>query len=283
MQLKQIILAAFGISLTFLLFFFGKTRFPEGKPATPASAHRDAGLKGNTISFNQILSLASQNLNEDDAKNVSSLNEKLTASKTKKDSIYIMKQLGRVWYASQNYIVAGVFFEEAGKRENNVALLDSASQSLAYGYTVTKDTNAMVFGAEKTLECFQRLRDLQPENLAYKIGYATTLIDGMGDVMNGVMLLKEVEKVEPDNIQMNLILGRLDIRNGELDKSISHLNKVLKKDPENLYAYLYLAEAFKAKGNKSEQVNAMKHARKLSDDAGLNHQLDEEIKILSNK
>ena len=283
MRLKQYLLAASGVLLLFILFFFGKIRFPEGKSVQQQSANRDKPARGTEMNFEQLLSLASQNLSAADSKKISLLNEKLSSCKTKSDSAQVMKHLGDAWYDSKNYIVAGVYFETSGKATNNIALLDSASQSLAFGYTMTKDTNAMVFGAEKTLECFQLLRNLQPNNLDYKIGYAATLIDGMGDVMSGVSLLKEVEKQDPENLQMNLILGRLDIRNGELDKSVSHLQKVLKKDPKNLDAYLYLAEVWKAKGNNKEELKELQAARKLSNDDGLNQSIDKTINELRTK
>lgn len=283
MHSKQWLLAAGGILLTLSLFYFGRIRYREGAAAEGSQAVRDKPNAGATgMSFPTLLQLAGTTLKADEKKNVEALDARLAATGTPSDSVPVLFQLSRTWLNTGNFIVAGSYYEMQARITRQKAWWDTAAQVLSYGFHNTTDSLARIYGVNHTLTCYEMLRKMDPENIDYKIGYATTLIDGRDDVMTGVGLLREVDAVHPDNIQVNLILGRLNIRNGQYDKSIERLQKVITLDPDNLGAYLYLADCYSAMGRKDKAIVALQQARSVSHDEQMNAEIDKSIKELSN-
>jgi predicted Zn-dependent protease len=76
------------------------------------------------------------------------------------------------------------------------------------------------------------------------------------------MLLKQVEKVQPDHEFMNITLGRLALVSGQFDKAVVRLEKLIKLYPTNLEAYYYLSEAYRALGKKDQAISCLQDAKK---------------------
>ena len=95
--------------------------------------------------------------------------------------------------------------------------------------------------------------------------------------MPGVLLLKKVEAKDPDNKQMNLILGSLAVVSGQYDKAITRLEKLIKLDPENAEAYYHLAEAYQAVGRKEDAIKSLEQCKKLVNDPAFSAQIDSYI------
>ena len=126
----------------------------------------------------------------------------------------------------------------------------------------------------QAINSFGELIKLDSSNTNYKVSQALCYIDGKGDVMSGVVMLKGVEKTDPDNETMNLTLGRLAVVSGQYDKAIARLEKLVKLHPDNAEGFLHLGEAYRAVGKKEEAVNAFEKCKSLLKNTEAKNQLD---------
>jgi cytochrome c-type biogenesis protein CcmH/NrfG len=81
-------------------------------------------------------------------------------------------------------------------------------------------------------------------------------IEGTGEPMKGVQMLRAITREKPDDVPANMLLGRMSIQSGQFDKAIGRFETVLKKEPENKEALYFMAQAYEGKGDKKESYRA---------------------------
>ena len=94
--------------------------------------------------------------------------------------------------------------------------------------------------------------------------------------MQGIQLLLDVVKKDPENIAANMNLGIFSIRSGQYDKAIGRFTTVVKTAP-GADAYAYLAEAYEKTGDKAAAITALQKAKKYVIDPEIMKQIDNYI------
>jgi cytochrome c-type biogenesis protein CcmH/NrfG len=95
--------------------------------------------------------------------------------------------------------------------------------------------------------------------------------------MKGVVLLREVTSKDSTNISANIILAKLAIQSGQLDKAINRLELVLSLRPDNTEAMYFLAEAYKNQGNKEKAISLFEQCKKLVNNPDFTKEIDNYI------
>ena len=103
------------------------------------------------------------------------------------------------------------------------------------------------FCTQRAVNAFQNAASLNPTKLDYKINLALCYTENppQDEPMKGILLLRDLDKENPDNAAINIQLARLAIKTGQFDKAIARLEKVLASEPNNKKAVCFLAEAYK--------------------------------------
>jgi Flp pilus assembly protein TadD len=83
-------------------------------------------------------------------------------------------------------------------------------------------------------------------------------------------------------VEVNLLLGRLDIESGQLDKAVPRLEKLVKNSPSETEAYFYLGMAYKASGKTEKAIQTFEKCRKMVTDPDAQKQIDNIIQQLKN-
>lgn len=228
------------------------------------------------VSFESILEKAKGTLSAPQLTRVNELESEISAAGTG-EKIKLYGQLGETWATTGNVLVGGKYYAEAaavsGKKED----YEKAADFLYFGFPTTTDSMARVFGAQQAIEVFRNLYAIDSSRTDYLIREAVCYIEGLGNVMQGVTILKKVEAKEPDNPEMNLILGRLAVVSGQFDKAIARLEKLTQLDATNAEAYYHLAEAYQAVGKNEEAVKSLEACRRLVNDPAFAAQIDQYI------
>jgi tetratricopeptide (TPR) repeat protein len=92
-----------------------------------------------------------------------------------------------------------------------------------------------IYGYEKALE-------LNPDDLDRKVRLAECYSDHQGNVMQGVLLLREVAEKDPGHVEAQMRLGRFALISGQTDRAIERFSAVLSQDSLNLPARILLAQ-----------------------------------------
>jgi len=162
--------------------------------------------------------------------------------------------------------------------------------------------NNWLLTGEKFMKAFDNTRDsllqpalLQKANAAYtnavaidstsadaKTGLGITIVNGMGAPMQGIAMLMDVVKKDPENLKANMSLGTFAIKSGQFDKAITRFNKIIEIKPSP-DAYFYLGTAQENLGNNEAAIDAYLKSKKLAGNATLSKFIDDKVKALKNK
>jgi len=275
---KQVLLLAAGVVMVACLYLFAETKPPvkangSGMPAMAGST----SSSGAEVDFSSILEKAKGTLNSGQLDSLSTLDLQLKKVRGDKEQQRMLQTLAAAWEKTGNILVAGKYYAQAAAMDNDKTLLDKAANLFYVGFPTTTDSLARIFGAQEGVKAFQQLSKMDSANLTYPIHEAVCYIDGLGNVMQGVSILKGVEAKDPDNKEMNLILGRLAVVSGQYDKAITRLEKLTKLDPSNAEAFYHLAEAYRATGRNDDAIKSLEQCKKLVNDPAFSAQIDNYI------
>jgi len=288
LKIQQVILSIAALGLVVLLFVFGKTvqhKSDSGSNAPMMGIMQQQSAAMPAIELNDLMNKANGTLPKVMQDSVAQLNEDLTASKNEKEKISLLKKLTGIWDRNGNIMASGVCFEQLAGISNLESDLKEAAVRFSLSYNDVTDSLVRGFAVNHAINDYQQLLNMDSTNQDYKIGLALAYMDGAGNVMNGVSLLKEVELVNPDNIQMNLTLARFGIMSGQFDKAITRLNKVISLSNDNQVkaeAWYQLGEAYRATGKKDEAIKALENSKALMTNPDFKKQLDIYIQQIKN-
>ena len=234
------------------------------------------------VNFNDLLGKAKSTLDDHQLDSIEMLEVQLQQVRGDKEKTDHLKNLGEKWTKSGNVIVAGKYLADAALIDGDEKTWSDAANHFFIGFPTTTDSLAKLYAVQEAIKCYQQLQILDSTNMDYRVHEALCYVDGMGQVMQGVSILKEVEKKDPNNKDMNLILGRLAVVSGQYDKAVTRLEQLTKTDPTNAEAFFHLAEAYRALGRKDDAIKALEQCKLLVKDPDFAAQIDSYINQIKN-
>lgn len=173
--------------------------------------------------------------------------------------------------------------------EKKAALINTAQSWLAAGnryfYAVgyVRDKNQSFALYQNASRCFEKALEKDPKFTDAKIQLASVYVEGSPDPMKGITMLKEIEKTDSSNVQVQMVLGGFAVKSGQLDKAEARYLKVLKLKPEYLEAYLFLADVYEKKGDKARTIETLEKYISLTPDKEIREQIRGYIEQLKKK
>jgi len=267
---KQIVVIA-GTLIVIVLFLFANTSLPNKKEEAKASEHSHESTE-----VLKMVESAKNTLNEDQKSLIKKLEEATTTSTDKKTAF---ENLIEHWDSLRKPAVAAYYMEQAAIAspvEKN--WLEAGNRYYAATRFVKEDEKHLLF--EKAMECFEKTLEQNPKNVEAKINLAACYVEGSPDPMKGIGMLKEVEKTDSNNINLQLNFAFFSEKSGQWDKAIARFEKVLKIQPEFIEAYLHLADAYQQKGDTAKVIESLEKYIKLVDDVTIKTEVKEYINKL---
>ena len=228
-------------------------------------------------SFDSILRAATTELPQH-AKEEVALAEKEIASQPDSASMTVgFDKLAKVWQEHKQLPVAAYYYMYAGKLVNSEKKLNFAAQLFLDLARKSTSESVQAWEGQMAIDGFKQVLAINPENDTATVNLAECYI-GIGETMQGVLMLREFTTKKPDNIPANLILGQQGIISGQFDKAILRFNNVLGREPENIEALLGLAEVYKNKGDKNKAVEILERTKKIMNNPDFTKDIDNYIK-----
>jgi lipopolysaccharide biosynthesis regulator YciM len=204
---------------------------------------------------------------------------KVLAGKVKLiNSAIANKDLAEFWEKEKELSIAAYYYKKAAFLENTEKSITFAGNLLMVVMNNTEQPSLRKWQASEAIECFKKALELNPENVDTKIALASCYTEGTGETMKGVTLLREVTQKDSNNISANIILGKLAIQSGQLDKAVKRLERVLTLRPNNTEAMYFLAEAYKGQGKKTKAVELFEKCKKITNNPNFSKEIDNYIK-----
>lgn len=268
------------IAVAAALFYFGNTKPPKPKEKKQLTLEEAAAMQHSHVeaaSFDSILTAARLSL-PDHAKEEVIVAEKAIAGKTDSAAMVAdFEALAKVWQEHKQLPVAAYYYLMAGKLVNSEKKLTFAAQLFLDLARKSASESVQAWEGQMAIEGFQRILAINPDNDTATVNLAECYM-GLGETMQGVLLLRDLTAKKPKNIPANLILGQQGIVSGQLDKAMGRFQTVLDQDPENIEAMLGMAEVYKNKGDKTKAIEVLEQAKKIMNHPDFSKDIDNYIK-----
>jgi tetratricopeptide (TPR) repeat protein len=119
----------------------------------------------------------------------------------------------------------------------------------------------------RAIHSYEEALELNPEDLDRKVGLATLYTDHQGNIMQGVMLLREVAAADSTNSEAQMRLGRFSLMSGQVDKALGRFRTVVRQDSLNLPARILLAQTLANAGREGEAIKELQEGLVLAPDS----------------
>ena len=273
----QIIVLVSTVILFALLLSVGRTK-PLNKKGDDSAAESDT-LPPMTDEV--MLAGARKSLDSVQINLISELESRVTQAKNIEEEVLVFKLISRTWNEFGNF-AAGAYYAQ------KVAELKSSGESWAvagtsFGIAFNRemaDIGLKKYLGNKAVVALQKAIEQEPDSISYAINEAImyvelSMVDSKVLPMTGAQKLLALDKKHPDNININLQLGRLSYtRSGDVQKAIPRFLKVIELSEKSkldnkaiiLEANFSLAECYKQLGNKEKTLYYYKKCIELSSD-----------------
>lgn len=278
---KQLIFTLGGLIFVILLFIFGRTVAPKSK------TDKTAPVVVNVFDINQFITEAKQHLSASQALNLAKLENSVTRGDISEQQIMANARLADFWKDSiQSFEAYAYYLSEAAKLDKSEKNLTFAAQLILDNLRGEQDEAKLNWKAEQAISLFEKAIELNPNNDDLKVGLGSCYVFGKGSVgkpeetMKGIQQLLAVVQKDSNNMKAQMMLGVGGYVSGQYDKAIQRLQKVVIAQPENLEAIAFLADAYAAKGDKTEAIKWYLISKRLVNNPNYSKEVDERIKLL---
>ena len=227
--------------------------------------------------FDTLLAGAKMKLSPAAQADISRQENTITRGDVKAQQILAYEALGKLWQANKNRAIAAYYFAESGKLENSQKKLNFAAHLMAEEMQEEKNPHAKQWMATVAISSLQQSIALTPTDTA-RIDLADIYINGTGETMKGIEQLLTIVRQDSTNIPANVILGRMAVESGQLDKAVARGETILRVDKNNIEAHLFLAEAYKRKGDIQKAKDLFKEAEAIMKSPDFSKDIDAYMK-----
>lgn len=267
----QIAVVSGALVLIVLLLLANTKLLP--KEEAPVAEHEHS----ETANFTKIVQSAIDALGASEKKAVQSLDE---AIKTSPDKKLAFENMINMWDSLRNPSVAAYYMELASQASpTEVNWLEAANRYYAATRFVEETNRPLLYN--KAIESYNHVLEMNPKNIDAKISLAACYVEGSPDPMKGIGMLREIEKTDSTNVNLQLNFAFFSERSGQWEKAIARFEKVLKFQPDYIEAYLHLADAYIQMGDKTKAIESLKKYVALVDDVTIKTEVQDYINKLT--
>ena len=252
-QKKVLIIAVSIFSLLSALYFLGFS-----KPIVK-KGERDNNEEEKVLTEAIVLSEARSKLDSSQMVFLAELDREINNSESLDAEANVYKLLSRTWFEYKNYLVSGFYAKKAAEIINDAEAWSIAGTTYGAAFTASNDNAEKKLAANASIEALTTASKLDSSNIQHAMNIGLmylelSTVDASVMPMKGVRMLQELERKNPDNVMINMTLGRLSMtRTGDLEKARPRFEKIIAlsstQDVDNallLEAHYFLIECYKA-------------------------------------
>lgn len=257
-RLQSIIIAI--SCLLFLGLYFGG----DTKPETQAEVEKTRALQATSTSIESLLPAAKSSLAVDTSAMIMGLEQDLASSTSDTAKVAVMKRLAGLWYDAKRADISGYYAKEIANILNTEESWSITGTTFMIGGRKTKETKIRDFCFDNASEAFENAISINPSNFAHKVNLALCFTENppKDNPMKGILMLRDYNQQEPENVLVLTTLARLAIQTNQFEKAVERLNTAIQVEPDNQKANCLLVQAYDGLGNKEK---AAQYAAKCID------------------
>ncbi|MBK8701314.1 MAG: hypothetical protein IPN29_17925 [Saprospiraceae bacterium] len=246
MSKSQILVLSLSLIL-FIVLYFGC----ETKPKQIRELETSRSLTMQVTGIENILSEAKKRLNPDQLNTIETLTAQIGEDSARAT---MLEMLSSKWYEFGDLAIAGHYAEELATLRNDEMSWSIAGTTYTLGLKNAMDDKIRQFSKSKALAAFEKALSINPANIDHKINMALCYVEmpDESQPMKGILMLRELNELHPENVNVLIQLARLALRTNQLEKATDRLNQALKLDKNNKAALCLFSEVYLAAGDKEK-------------------------------
>ena len=142
----------------------------------------------------------------------------------------------------------------------------------------TEDESEQMNYVFHAMYCLEKHLEANPDDHERKLKLSECYTDHQGNIMQGVLLLREVAEADPQNTEAQMRLGQFSMMSGQTDKAINRFRSALAGDSLNLQARILLSEAMAGSGDLNSALGNLQEGLTLFSDTLVLNELQSMIK-----
>lgn len=230
--------------------------------------------KQTTVSLASELQRVKKQLSQTDLGQIEKLEEKLDEGNPT-----TVQAIAEKWSALGYSSISSFYLEAKASKTNTLGDWMQAADGFKNAIKTTADTTVAPQLVQKAIDCYTKVLAIDAKNIEARTGMAICYVEGTQNPMQGIQVLLEIVKEQPDNYQANLNLGLFSMKSGQFEKATKRFETVVNIQPD-AESYFYLAESYKNAGDKANAIKAYETCAKLLPDASSRKSIEAYIKEL---
>ncbi|MDF2437299.1 MAG: hypothetical protein K0Q95_1675 [Bacteroidota bacterium] len=262
-----------GSLILIVLLLFANTKLPKNADTPPVSDH----ASHSSSELSTLVKTAQGKLDKEHKQTFDKMENAIKSSPDKKTAYENMINL---WDSLRQPVIAAYYMEQAATAspiEKN--WMEAGNRYYTSTRFAAEAERPLLYG--KAIQCFEKTLALNPKNTEAKISLGACYVEGSAEPMKGIGMLKEVEKTDSNNVNLQLNFAFFSEKSGQWDKAIARFEKVLKIQPDFIEAYLHLADAYQQKGDKANTIKSLEQYKSKVDDVTIKTEVQDYINKLS--
>ena len=234
-----------------VLLFAGLYLGAGTKPKERKAVEKSRALTTESLDIEELLAEAKKTLPPTVAGEVAAAEQQFAEAAKEADKVAIFKNLSHIWYEQKRAELAGHYAQKVAELENTDAAWFTAGATFRTAAQQAENEKLKQFCNKRTLKAFENALSLDPTSATNKLNLATCYADNppADNPMKGILMLRELNEQEPDNVAVLNTLGRLAIQTSQFDKAILRLERAVSLSPKNKASVCLLAEAYEGAQN----------------------------------
>ncbi|HRG51310.1 MAG TPA: tetratricopeptide repeat protein [Bacteroidia bacterium] len=271
---KQIAVLA-GSSIIVVLLLFANTKLPKNKEVANHSEHAGPSSETNVVA---LITQSFESLTASQKLDVQKLEKAVEVAVDKKTAF---EQLINMCDSLRQPVAAAYYMEKAAIASPVEKNWSEAGTRYYMAVRFTKpEQHPMLYA--KAMECFEKVLALNPDNLETKISLGSCYVEGSSEPMKGIAMLREVEKIDSNNVNLQMSFAFFSEKSGQWDKAIKRFEKVLEIKPDLIDVHLHLADAYRQMGDTKNAIKSLEKYMTLVDDVVIKAEIQNYINQLKN-
>jgi len=285
MKQKQIVVIVIVVAIMGYLFSLpvkGLIKPKESRTSAGAKITEGRSVNGAAVNADYVSIAAKAAIGNNIAAQITAVETSLKNAGSDAEKLKLQKQLAQKWDDVNQAAPAAFYYQAIAAKENTYQDWINAGDRFNDGYRYSQDTVAQPVLVLNAVSAFQNALKLNADGADAKTGLGIAYVNGGApSPMQGIALLLDVVRKDPNNRKANLNLGLFAIKSGQFEKGVERFKGMIAVKPE-FEPYFYLAECYKQLGQKKEAIDAYEKSKLLMPDPTFTQQVDEYIKELKN-
>ncbi|MFN7116888.1 MAG: tetratricopeptide repeat protein [Saprospiraceae bacterium] len=231
----------------FLILYFGC----DTKPATQKALEKTRALKVESTDLSELLLTAKPGLDASQAATVAALEEALETANSDSSRAEVLKQLSGAWYQLGQPAIAGTYAQQVAEVLNDEQSWSITGTTFSICLQMTTDEAVRNYCMGRAVQAFENAISISPDNVAHRVNLALTYTEmpPKDEPMKGILMLRELNQQQPNNVLILNSLARLAIKTGQFDRAKERLEEAVAIEPQNVNTICMLAQVYEQLGD----------------------------------